>query len=162
MARREEQAQKGSSGDAEGISTAPGTLGQPKSLCVIQNAFSAWCRHMARTSIILVVSHDPQLADLRKKLLENAGYEVVTAMNVQAVREACERRAVELAVIGHSLPPAEKRRVWLEVRQLCGGHVPILELRNNEFATVADSTVIVHHPETHSILAERVRRILEE
>ena len=82
-------------------------------------------------------------------------------MNIQAVRHACEGRAVELAVIGHSLPSAEKRRVWLEVRQLCGGHVPILELRNNESSTVADSTVVVHRPEVHSVLAKRVRHILE-
>jgi hypothetical protein len=82
-------------------------------------------------------------------------------MNMQDVREACETQPIRLAVIGHSLPPAEKRRVWLEVRQRCGGHVPILELRSDESATVADSTVISHYPEKHSVLAERVRRILE-
>ena len=51
--------------------------------------------------------------------------------------------------------------MWLEIRQLCGGRLPILELRGNESAAVADSTVIVHHPEQHDELTDRVRRILE-
>lgn len=116
---------------------------------------------MKETGAILVVSHDPQRADVRKQRLEDAGYKVISAMNIQEVREACERQPIRLAVIGHSLPPAEKRRVWLEVRQLCGGHLPILELRSNESATVADSTVIIHHPEKHDQLTDRVRQILE-
>jgi DNA-binding response OmpR family regulator len=116
---------------------------------------------MKELGAILIVSHDPQQADVRKHRLEDAGYKVISAMNIHKVREACQTRSVELAVIGYSLPPAEKRRAWLEVRQACGGQVPILELRNHESATIADSTVIIHHPEKHSSLAERVRQILE-
>jgi len=111
--------------------------------------------------VILVVSHDPALADVRQKRLQDAGYEVVSAMNIQSVRAACETQNVKLAVIGHSLPAAEKRRVWLEVRQLCGGRVPILELRNNGSPTVTEPTVTVLRPEKLSALADQVRRILE-
>ena len=113
---------------------------------------------MKESVAILVVSHDPERADVRKQRLMNAGYRVISAMNIQEVRETCEKHPIQLAVIGHSLPQAERRRVWLEIRQLCGGRLPILELRGNESAAVADSTVIVHHPEQHDELTDRVRR----
>ena len=69
---------------------------------------------------ILVASHDPHLADVRKGLLEAAGFQVFSASNLKAVQEACQKRP-QLVMIGYSLPAAEKRRVWTEVRQLCGG-----------------------------------------
>jgi DNA-binding response OmpR family regulator len=116
---------------------------------------------MEHKNVILVVSHDPARADVRKQRLEEAGYEVIPAMNIRAVREACENNAIDLAVVGHSLPPAEKRRVWLEIREKCGPHVPIVELRNDQSSTMADSTVILHYPEKHNGLAERVRWLLE-
>ena len=116
---------------------------------------------MRKKDVILVVSHDPERADVRRQRLEAAGYDVLPAMDIQAVRKACENNAIDLAVIGHSLPPAEKRRVWLQIRELCGPRVPVLELRDNERPSIADSTVIPHHPEEHNPLAERVRHLLE-
>jgi hypothetical protein len=52
---------------------------------------------MKEPAAILVVSHDPHHADVRKHRLEDAGYEVIPAMNIQAVREACEKRTLQLA-----------------------------------------------------------------
>jgi Cyclic nucleotide-binding domain len=92
---------------------------------------------MKEPGAILVVSHDPHHADVRKHWLVDAGYEVIPAMNIQGVREACERRTLQLVVIGYSLPPAEVRRVRLEVRQGFGVQVPILELRKCEAATLS-------------------------
>ena len=110
---------------------------------------------------ILVVSHDPRQADVRKHRLEAAGYDVISAMSILAVRETCNSRKVHLVVIGYSLPPAEVRRVILEVRLGCGAGTPILELRNHEAATVADSTAVIQHPQEPNRLAEQVRGILE-
>jgi DNA-binding response OmpR family regulator len=58
---------------------------------------------------ILVVSHDPHLADVRKVLLEAAGFQVFSASNLKAVQEGCQKDP-HLVMIGYSLPPAEKRR----------------------------------------------------
>ena len=74
---------------------------------------------------ILVASFDPHLADVRKRALENAGYLVVPAADLIAVRSACELEVIALVVIGYSLPSNEKRRVWNEVRQFCGNNTPI-------------------------------------
>jgi hypothetical protein len=61
---------------------------------------------------ILVVSLSPEQADVRKRVLEAAGYRVIAAKTVVNVITTCETRRVDLAMIGYSLPPAEKRRVW--------------------------------------------------
>ena len=116
---------------------------------------------MKEAGAILVVSQDPHQADVRKQRLEDAGYEVMPAMNIQAVREACEKRRLQLVVIGYPLPPAEVRRVRLEVRQGVGLQVPILELRKHGAATLSDLTVIIHNPQKQNEFAERVRELLE-
>jgi DNA-binding response OmpR family regulator len=81
---------------------------------------------MPQRDKILVVSHDPRLADVRRKVLENAGFEVLAAADSQTVRKACAEHDLRLVMIGHSLLPAEKRRVWAEVRE--HHNIPVLEL----------------------------------
>lgn len=73
-----------------------------------------------------MVSHDPLLADVRRKLLEKAGFEVMAASDSTAIRSACEIHKPRLVMIGYSLLPSEKRRVWAAVKEHC--EVPVLEL----------------------------------
>jgi DNA-binding response OmpR family regulator len=75
---------------------------------------------------ILVVSHDPRLADVRRTVLENAGFEVIAAADSRAVRRTCAEHMLRLVMVGYSLLPAEKRRVWAAVRECCDA--PVLEL----------------------------------
>ena len=76
---------------------------------------------------ILVVSHDPALADVRKSLLEAAGFKVIPIKSVsRVVGKVCRKHRPRLVMIGYSVPPAAKRRVWDEARKKC--KVPILEL----------------------------------
>jgi DNA-binding response OmpR family regulator len=84
---------------------------------------------------VLVASFDPNLADVRKHALESAGYLVVPAPDLLAVRSGCELGMIALVVIGYSLPPNEKRRVWNEIRQVCGKATPILELYSHGFTS---------------------------
>src|SRR3954462_1900199 len=79
---------------------------------------------------ILVVSHNPELADVRKRVLEEEGYQVLPADNLEAVRSACENGNIDLVIIGYSLPPSDKRRVALAARENC--KVPVLELFQGE------------------------------
>jgi len=102
--------------------------------------------------VILVVSLDPALGDVRKHVLEAAGYRVITASTLVKIKNACQRQRVDLALIGYSLPPAEKRRVQQEVRQHCK-HVPVLQLYEAAEAELtqvsAESGLMEDAPHTH-------------
>jgi DNA-binding response OmpR family regulator len=75
---------------------------------------------------ILVVSRDPGLADVRRKVLERAGFEVLTATDPKVIQATCATHKPRLVMIGYSLQPSEKRRVWAAVKEHC--EVPVLEL----------------------------------
>jgi len=75
---------------------------------------------------ILVVSHDPGLGDVRRKVLEKAGFEVLAASDSSAIQAACAVHKPRLVMMGYSLLPSEKRRVWAAVKEHCD--VPVLEL----------------------------------
>jgi DNA-binding NtrC family response regulator len=79
---------------------------------------------------ILVISRDPRLADVRRKVLENAGFEVLAASDSTAIPAACAAHKPRLVMLGYSLLPSEKRRVWAAVKQHC--EVPVLELHRKK------------------------------
>lgn len=93
-----------------------------------------------------MVSRDPALADVRKRGLEAAGYAVISASDVVGLRKGCEKD-VRIVIIGHSLPPSEKRRVRYEVRQHCGKETPILELHRGR-VSISDDSHVAHHSHT--------------
>jgi DNA-binding NtrC family response regulator len=80
-----------------------------------------------RQQTILNVALNESLLTARSAILEEAGYEVVPALNIVDVQKACEHQGFDLVIIGYALPKDEKRRVMLAVRRHCGA-VPILEL----------------------------------
>ena len=92
---------------------------------------------------ILVASWDPLLEAARKRALEGAGYEVLLARGSRGVRKVCEKKRVSLVVIGYSVPPAEKRRVWVEARTVC--KTPILELYRGGEPELMESTALFAH-----------------
>ncbi len=85
-----------------------------------------------------MVSHDSHLADVRKKVLESAGFEVLAATDSQTVKKTCAEHNLRLVMVGHSLLPAEKRRIWAEVRQHC--NIPILELHEKSGPELMEAT----------------------
>jgi len=92
---------------------------------------------------VLVASRDPVLADVRKKVLEDAGFEVILATDLKALREACEKHKISLVMIGYSLPPSEKRRVWDMARE--SSKVPILELYEHGEPDLLESHALFAH-----------------
>lgn len=92
---------------------------------------------------VLVATKDPALADVRKKILEDAGIEVVPAPDLKALREACQKHQISLVMIGYSLPRSEKRRVWDTVRELC--KAPILELYQDAAPDLPQSEGLFAH-----------------
>ena len=77
---------------------------------------------------ILVIAYDPSLLLTRKLLLEQAGYEVITAEGFVAACEACEaqKEKFDLAVLGHTVPPRDKEPIIARLRQ--NTRTPILAL----------------------------------
>ena len=104
---------------------------------------------------IMVVSHDPGLADVRKALLEATGYSVIAARNMKEVHEAC-KKSPQVVMIGYSLPPAAKQQVWAEVRENC--NVPILELHKDEEPSLR-ADAFFHHTERPDDFLAAVSRL---
>ena len=112
-----------------------------------------------RRQAILVVSSNPGLADVRKQVLEAAGYKVLAASNLPAVTDACRNEKIDLIMLGYSLPPAERRRVWVEARQHC--KAPILELYEGDRAELMEETnTFVHESHTPGDFLEAAEAIL--
>jgi hypothetical protein len=75
---------------------------------------------------VLVVSRHPHLEDVRKRVLEQAGYSVVAIRTSEQVEEACKNHKIDLTIIGYSVTTAEKRLIAAEALMIC--KCPILEL----------------------------------
>jgi DNA-binding NtrC family response regulator len=79
-----------------------------------------------RHRILNVALSEAQL-NRRSTILSRAGYELIPALNIRQVEDACQKyRSFNVVVIGHLLPKDEKRRVMRVIRQYCGD-TPILE-----------------------------------
>lgn len=107
---------------------------------------------------ILVVSHDPVLADLRKTVLERAGFTVIAATSDSEIGDICNKKKPRLVLIGYSLTPAAKRRVWDQARKKC--KVPILELHRGK-APELMQPAFFHESETPDDFLTTVQRILK-
>lgn len=63
----------------------------PRGYCCASNLDKGDMLQTTEKQRILVVSHDPHLSNVRKVILEAAGFEVSSASNLKAVSEACEK-----------------------------------------------------------------------
>ena len=92
---------------------------------------------------ILLASLDPALTDLKKRVLEAAGYRVVVAHCVSDIAGRCLNLKIDLVLIGSSLSPEQKRRFWAETRGQCS---LVLELYRDESPELMDDTrTYIHH-----------------
>lgn len=108
---------------------------------------------------ILVVSHDRALADIRKAVLERAGFKVIAATSDSEISDICEKKKPRLVMIGYSLTPAAKRRAWDEARKKC--KVPILELHRGK-APELMPPAFFHESQTPDDFLTEVQRIFKE
>jgi DNA-binding response OmpR family regulator len=107
---------------------------------------------------ILVASWDPVLAEMRKTILEKEGFAVLQSRGSARVRELCKKKRINLVLIGYSVPPSEKRRVWVEARKFC--KVPILELLRGGETELVESNVFAHESRTPNDFIKSVRSVL--
>lgn len=82
--------------------------------------------HRSTRKAVLVASRDPHLADVRKRVLEEAGFDVFAATNIEQLQKVCQEKPIALVLVGYSVPPSDKRRFFTEARKHC--KTPVLEL----------------------------------
>jgi len=109
---------------------------------------------------ILSIAYDVSLLLTRKYLLEQAGFEVVSAEGFVEAMEACDARdrQFDLIIIGHTIPRKDKEKIIAHIRQQCSA--PILALLKSYEGSVngADRSVEASNP---NILIATVRGMLE-
>ena len=107
------------------------------------------------TRLILVASRDPHLADVRKRVLESAGFSVLAVSDSATVKKVCTEGTVHLVMLGYSLAPADKRRIWKAAREHC--KVPILELHQKGAPELVDQNVFYHEAKAGDDFLEAVK-----
>jgi len=70
-----------------------------------------------RMALVLCTGVNPPLIETRRLLLERAGHTVVTAMDEDALVAACQQHAFDIVVIGQTVSPMEKKRVFALIRE---------------------------------------------
>jgi CheY-like chemotaxis protein len=117
--------------------------------------------HVKVAPVILVVSKERDLADIRAHVLRAAGYRVESAMDLNTFATLCAKiPKVDLVIIGYSLPTPEKLRVCETAKRLCST-VPILELyEHGRHELSAGSGVSIHQSHTPEDFVTTVQRIL--
>jgi len=78
---------------------------------------------------ILSISYDESLLITRQMLLEQAGYEVLSALGFTEALKHCNGEGFSLVTIGHSIPRSDKESLVAAVKAGC--KAPILSLRRH-------------------------------
>lgn len=89
---------------------------------------------------ILVVSLDPSHSDVRREVLEKAGFEVAAVSTLNSLVDACNSKRFSLVIIGFSISPMEKIRIISEMKK-CYEHIPILELHSGRLPDIDNQAV---------------------
>ena len=78
-------------------------------------------------ALVLCISVDLALVTTRKLILENAGHQVVTAMDESSVISTCQQHRFDVVVIGQTVSVKTKRHVMGLIRTHCPS-AKVLEL----------------------------------
>lgn len=107
---------------------------------------------------VLVVSWEPSLARTREMLLRGAGYSVTSAVGRAQAQSQC-RSSADLLVLGHSVPPSEKKEVIACFRKHSTGRVLSLLRSHQQKLPEADFAVEAYNP---ADVVSVVRKILQD
>ena len=111
---------------------------------------------------VLVVDDDPDVRQVVRWALEDAGFDVLTAPDGPTAVAQAEVRRPAVVVLDHGLPNEDGTQVASGLRQVCGDELPILIVtadgRAAEKAKRAGAYGFLHKPFDDSALVEAVRR----
>lgn len=114
---------------------------------------------MVQPKKLLVVSSDPAFGDMRKDVLEAAGFSVISANNFRQVEEACKKGEFWLAILGHSIPDKEKRRAWTEIVGRCPG-TEVLDIYDEFSPVLLEADYDLDARLGVSAIVEKIKEIL--
>lgn len=103
---------------------------------------------------ILSISYDRALLQTRSMLLEEAGFEVVSASSFRQAFELCRAGEFDLLIIGHSIPPRDKASLIASARH--GSKAPVLSIRTDTEPPAPGADFSVFGLEGPKILLEAV------
>src|SRR5215471_15260436 len=111
---------------------------------------------------VLVVDDDPDVRQVVRWALEDAGFDVLTAADGPTAFAQAEMRTPGVVVLDHGLPSTDGSHVAAGLRQICGEHLPILFVtadgRAAEKARQAGAYGFIHKPFDDAVLVAAVRR----
>lgn len=76
---------------------------------------------------ILSVSYDQALLATRKMLLEQQGYDVISALGFTEAVEQCQKSHFDLFIMGHSIPDKDKLHLIKTFKKHCPAPIVSLE-----------------------------------
>lgn len=108
---------------------------------------------------ILSISYDRSLLWTRQLLLEQLGFDVLSAEGFSQAWEAADNRKNEfdLIILGHSIPPADKKAIVSHMRDSCS--CPILALLRPYESPVSEAAMSIDAGDPHAFL-NAVRKML--
>jgi two-component system, OmpR family, KDP operon response regulator KdpE len=111
--------------------------------------------------VILVVDDDPDVRQVLRWTLEDAGFAVHTARDGTTAVERAEVHTPSLVILDYGLPNSDGVVVASRLRQICGDRVPVLVMtadgRAAEKAERAGAYAYLHKPFEDEQLITAVR-----
>ncbi|HKF23648.1 MAG TPA: hypothetical protein VKE93_18885 [Candidatus Angelobacter sp.] len=95
---------------------------------------------------ILYVSYDEQILIARRRLLEQQGYAVTSALGLKEAINVCGDKEFQLFILGHAIPPKDKERLIAIFRQNCSAPILSLWRRNERVSDIADYVAFSDDP----------------
>ncbi len=70
-------------------------------------------------AVVLCTGHDKSLMETRRLLLEADGHKVIPATTELELQQACSQNTFDIAILGQSLPSAEKHKFFEFLQHHC-------------------------------------------
>ena len=104
---------------------------------------------------ILSISYDESLLNTRQWILEQAGYDVTSALGFLDAQAECNKGGFDLIIIGHSVPRTDEAALALLSKKDCAG--AILSLRKPGQPPLAEADYSTYRSDPEGLL-EAVRQ----
>jgi PleD family two-component response regulator len=115
---------------------------------------------LAMKKRILSISYDEPLLQTRQMLLENAGYDVTSALGyVEALETCTARKNFDLILMGHSMPRKDKTTLINTLRPICEAR--ILSIRRHGDDPLPEADASIDSLDGPHVLLDVVKKILE-
>ncbi len=99
------------------------------------------------SKLILSVSYDQQLLAARHALLEQAGYNVTSALGFAEALGKCKSGSFDLFILGHSIPETDNGKLIKAFRSNCASPILSLWQQDEQIVDTANYLVFSDNPD---------------